>query len=184
VAKGPSATYAVDHIPYCGAVATVNEAIMLVPHADFAFFSDECALRNCEEHWDKIRTFVCPAMVHNEQSGLTPVSDILPADRNVLVTHRSQMDWVPDDIRHSIVCSKLVTTDTSVMGLHFLHLAGFKDFLLYGHDGGVGYAPGIPYMYEDRPMHKFREQIEAVADELAFTYYTRIEFADGKIIEH
>ena len=185
VAKGPSAARASDYIRYAGTVATVNEAILLVPYSDYAFFSDENALMNCRAHWHRIGKFVCPAYVHKDQRGVgsIPVTDVLGHDRNVVVTHRSQMDWDPKKVEESVDAEELLTTDTSVMGLHFLHLAGFTDFLLYGHDGGIGYADGVPCLRQDRDMQRFREKIEFVSNELSLHHGTRIEFADGKVIE-
>lgn len=185
LAKGPSLMHANTMHKY-GHVATVNEACLKFDGSiDYAFFFDSSTLLNSKPAWNRIKIFVMPAALFGCQIYDAPlkINEIegLPLER-VVTFYKDQQDWNDkSEIINSIKNEELLTTDTAVMGLHFLTLYGYREFMLLGHDGGVGYAE-VPNVIKDRDMTKFRNTIEFVADEISKKYPVTISFYDGKII--
>ncbi|HLX54247.1 MAG TPA: hypothetical protein VKR58_09915, partial [Aquella sp.] len=185
LAKGPSLCHAETMCKY-GHIATVNEACLKISGTiDYAFFFDSSTLLNSKAAWDRIRLFVLPAMVFGRQINDAPIKineiDGFPIER-VVTFYKDQQDWDNKaEIVASIQSEELLTTDTAVMGLHFLTMCGYQEFMLLGHDGGIGYSD-VPNVIKDRDMSKFRETIEFVAGEICKKYNTSISFYDGKVI--
>jgi hypothetical protein len=149
VGKGPSATRAGEWTSICR-VATVNEACLLVDGpVDYAFFTDAVTILNSKPAWDRIRHFVTPVFVHGEGPGAAPVPvdqiDGVPLDR-FLCFRQNQSP--PEKLPKLHEDGRWLFSDTAVLGFHVLLTLGFTDFVLLGHDGGVGYADGVPC--EDR----------------------------------
>lgn len=182
--KGPSLEHAAAEAHNYGVIATVNEACLAVDHVDYAFFTDQIALMNCRDHWEKIGMFVCPAMVHGDgiDDPPVPLETVLGNAPSVCVTHDSQLPWDERFVQEWINQDRLLTVDTSIMGLHFLHLIGCRNFRLLGHDGGVGYDPSMPNINPDRNMTEFRDRLEETAWMLVEKYGTHLHFFDGEII--
>ena len=183
--KGPSLDFLDNYKDYAH-IATVNESCLKAPHVDFGFFFDHNTLMRSKKAWGKIKTFVLPAMVFGDIVNGSIEKPIridniqgLPLDR-VIVVYENQHSWEKEEIRNSISCKKLINTDTSVMGLHFLVKSGFRNIFLLGHDGKKGYAKDMPCIAKDRDMQKYRDIIEFVSQELTSIHIDlRIEFFDG-----
>lgn len=184
--KGPSLAEAKNELQNHGVIATVNEACMAVDgrQVDYAFFTDRIALDNCRDYWNNIKCFVCTAMVHADSidDEPLPLESVLNGCPRVVVTHDSQLPWDERFVQEWIDNERLLTVDTSIMGLHFLHLIGLRNFRLLGHDGGKGYAGGMPNINPNRNMTAFRDRLEETAWMLVERYDTHLHFFDGEII--
>ena len=73
---GPSAFRVEGHAPF--EVVTINDAIRLVDHADFAAFNDMSALTRLDaEQVAKIQTFILPRFVHGALNDKLKVTDLI-----------------------------------------------------------------------------------------------------------
>jgi len=179
VAKGPSARHIEEYVDF-GHIATVNEACLLVPNGiDFAFFYDKDALENSKPAWGRIKTFVMSAVLYGEtfDDDCVPITEIegLPLDR-VLTFYEDQHDWDHEKVKASMQTDRFINTDTATMGLHFLLMNGYKEILLLGHDGGIGYAEGVCAKDKKREMSRFRDMMELVSKEFEKKYNSKIRF--------
>jgi hypothetical protein len=187
LAKGPSLNFLENYLDY-GHIATVNESCLTVPTTiDYAFFNDLNALLNSKPAWNRIRSFVLPVMVFddNVDSPPIPIDSIedFPIER-AITFNQNQHTWDHQCIQETITSKGFVNTDTSVMGLHFLIMKGYKNLFLLGHDGGIGYGEKMPCIHENRDMQKFRDILEFVSNELCKYYKNiNIKFFDGKEIK-
>lgn len=189
VAKGPSLAHATTFADY-GHTAAVNESCLKIDGPiDYAFFYDHVALERTREVWSRIRTFVMSAILYNDDPGKNRISldeiEGLPRER-VLTFYEDQHPWNLTSLATSLAEDRFLNVDTSVMGLHFLAMAGYRDILLVGHDGGLGYADGMlgprPDLTQTRDFARYRTLMETVAKLLADKYRMTIRFYDGVVI--
>jgi hypothetical protein len=181
VAKGPSLNHINKFIDF-GKIATVNESCNKISKGiEYAFFFDCDALENSKPSWNKIKNFVTPPYLFSKGVDEQPVSikDIkdFPIQR-LLSVNLNQDDFEENIIYNKVRNNVLVTVDTSIMGLHFLVLSGYKNILLLGHDGGIGYADGVPCLSPKRNMQEFRRRIEKFASILKEFFQVKITFYD------
>lgn len=182
VAKGPSAKFLGDYLDF-GHIATVNEACTKIDKMiDYAFFFDRNALVNSQAAWEKIRTFVLPALVFGDGINDPPVciEEIpnFPYHRAITFYHNQDL-WDYNEVVKNVHNKRLVSVDTAVMGFHFLVLSGYNDFMLLGHDGGVGYVDGVPCVHPERNMQVFRDNMVNLIKALKSIYDIRVKFYDG-----
>lgn len=161
-------------------IATVNEACCKIDKGiEYAFFFDKNAILNSKQSWNKIKNFVTPSYVFEDKIDAEPVSiskiKDLPIHRSVFF-EIDQIDFDESVIQKNILDRKLLTVDTSIMGLHYLVLCGYKEIYLLGHDGGIGYAEGVPCLKKNRNMQQFRDRIEFCAKLLQQEHGTNIIF--------
>lgn len=186
VAKGPSLNHIDDYINNYENIATVNESCLKVNRIiDFAFFLDKNAILNSKSSWHKIKNFVVPAMVFDDGyykndnfvNETISVEDIpeFPIEKAIIL-YSSQDEFNKKVIEHKIKLNKLVITDTAVFGMHFLTLCGYNDFMLLGHDGGVGYANNMPNLSNKRNMQKFRDELNFVIKTLKKKFKIKVKF--------
>jgi hypothetical protein len=169
VAKGPSAVRAAGYSDYHH-VATVNEACLLVPGpVEYAFFVDLDTLEASRPAWDRIKTFVTPARLHvprgyrGWENGSKWVGDVagLPLHR-VVAVEQGQIPATEEAVHAALCSDALPFTDTATLGLGFLHRRGYRRFLMFGHDGGVGYAAGVPHLLAQKDHTAKRQAIDMV----------------------
>jgi len=161
-------------------IATVNEACCKIDKGiEYAFFFDKNAILNSKESWNKIKNFVSPSYVFEDEIDADPVSisniENFPLYRSIYF-EEDQMDFDKSAIQRKITNKQLLTVDTAIMGLHYLVLAGYKEIFLLGHDGGIGYAEGIPCLKKNRNMQQFRDRIEFCSKLLRQAHGVRIIF--------
>jgi hypothetical protein len=169
VAKGPSARHAAEALGRrkYWAVATVNEACLIVPGAiNWAFFLDLDAIANAKPAWSRIRHLVMPPVVHSgvlKGAGARPdlMLPDLPVDR-VRIINQGQIASSEDAIDEAWACGGMLMTDTATMGLHALVRLGYTAVDLLGHDGGVGYAAGLPALSQGKDHTPKRRILESV----------------------
>lgn len=180
-AKGPSLNHIGQFKNYIN-YATVNEACCKIDNSiEFAFFFDKNALLNSSEAWDRIQHFVMPAYLFDDgiDDPPIPLTSIAKLPKHkVIFFEENQDDFAHERIVEKINHEKLLTVDTAIMGLHFLVLWGFQDIFLIGHDGGKGYADGVPCLHLNRNMQEFRDRINFCRQELVKKYQIKITFFD------
>lgn len=180
-AKGPSLNH-IDKFKNYTNYATVNEACCKIDGTiDFAFFFDKNALLNSFEAWERINHFVMPAYLFDDGTDDPPIAVASIknlAKHKVIFFEEDQDDFVYEKIVEKINHEKLLTVDTAIMGLHFLVLMGFQEIFLLGHDGGVGYADGVPCLCANRDMQGFRDRINFCRQKFAKKYQIKITFFD------
>jgi hypothetical protein len=98
-----------------------------------------------------------------------------PIEKAVIL-YSSQDEFNKKNIKHKIKLNKLVITDTAVLGMHFLTLCGYNDFMLLGHDGGIGYANDVPNLSKERNMQKFRDELNFVVKQLKKKFKIKVKF--------
>lgn len=185
LAKGPSLDFINNYLDFEN-IATVNEACLKVDTIiDYAFFLDKNALLNSEPCWHKIKNFVVPALIFEDGyyennkyiSKTISIENIknFPINR-AIISYASQESFNKSRIESKIKSNKLVVTDTAVMGMHFLTMCGYNDFMLLGHDGGKGYAKDMPNLSKERNMQDFRDQLNFVIKNLKNKFKIKVRF--------
>ena len=185
VAKGPSAVHALDFLGW-GDIATVNAAGLLFPRIDWSFWCDVPPGSEIAGFRDRCRAFVVPNQLHTGTfdflrltHGRRATEDVpdFPRDRTVVYPY----DFIKDD-RRSILRNlrhgRVPMCMTAPAGLFILarHLC-YREIWCFGHDGGMGYATGIPLQRSELYNYdKFRRAMETVADWLRTELDTTIHF--------
>jgi hypothetical protein len=190
VGKGPTGAAVRDHLDF-GAVAAVNAASLLVEQVDWSFWCDippenqRHALANC-------RCFLVPDHLHTGrlywwrlawERRRTVELGIFPEDRTWLYPY-SYIWPLERSIRRAVSQDRIPMCMTSPAGLYILarHL-GYREIWCFGHDGGTGYAAGLPASQGGpRAGHydRFRRAMQVVAAELYGRLGTDVRFFDPR----
>jgi hypothetical protein len=188
VGKGLTGAAVREHLDF-GAVATVNAASLLVDQVDWSFWCDippdaeRHALANC-------RRFLVPDQVHTGrlywwrlawERRRTAELGVFPEDRTWLYPY--SYIWPLDrSIRRAVAHDRIPMCMTSPAGLYILaRYLGYREIWCFGHDGGKGYAEGLPHSPGGpRAGHynRFRWSMEVVAAELRCRLGTEVRFYD------
>lgn len=174
VGKGPSAVHADDFLRECpeSDVVSINEALKVINsrrYVDYLFFTDVELIELARADWHRVRTFVCPTVLHRrlQRSSLTAADvDGLPLERCQQYPYQVNFNFDRETLREWIRDRRPTLQCTSMAAHSWLAYRGYETIRLVGIDGGQQRAANFQQASGPGPYSQYRAAQELLADVL------------------
>lgn len=141
LAKGASLERLIDHAYQCDAIASINDALRVVPEhkVKFCFFSDIPVLEHLVKMDDRIESYVTREPLNDDYQGIPAII------KSKLITYaEKECAGDIDSLQRRILSGGICAHSTTPAAIHWLcRNTDYREIVVIGVDGGGAYAKNM-----------------------------------------
>jgi hypothetical protein len=177
LAKGASVERLLDHAVACDALASINDALRVLPDRSFeyCFFSDTVVCEHLIKFDDRVRTYVAREPINDG-------FDDIPQDiKAKLITYPERTcDGDIDSLKNRILSGGVCHHSTVPAAIHWLcKNTPYEQMTVIGVDGGGAYAKDM-WHHGDQDLYLWRVVAIRTAAICENVYGKKIRFLDAR----